>query len=290
MADVEVDGPLAATDRDLPASVTAVLDEVESEGPGLYGPESVAWRVNRERALGLGSISAMLLQWAHPALAQSGVDYYPDTGPPFEVSMSVYDFLATITFGSVDEAVEEALHLREVHDRVTGTYDRDLGSYAAGDPYAASEPDDLRFVHAAMIDHALRAYELFVGDLTTAEREQYYQESQRLGRLIGIPASSYPDTLDGLYDEYERVIETELVVGRYAMQLQETMFEAAGPTRPLQRLLAVGLLPEPVRDAYGYAWSSRRQRVLDGVARLVRSALPHLPDRVRYVEAYRDAR
>lgn len=284
------DASLTAIDRDLPASVTAVLAEVEADASGLYGPDSVSWRLNRERALRLGCVSAMLVQWAHPALAQSGVDYYPDTGPPFAVSMAVYDFLETITFGTVDEAVREALDLRDVHDRATGAYDRDLGRYAAGERYDANEPADLRFVHATMIDHALRAYELFVGDLSEAERERYYQESQRLGRLVGVPASSYPDTLDGFYDEYERVIDAELEVGRYARQLQRTMFEAAGPTRSVQRLLAVGLLPEPVRTAYGYPWSGTRQRVLDGLAALVRSSLPHLPDRLRYVEAYRDAR
>lgn len=277
-------------DDDLPDAIAEVLAEVEAPETGLYGPDSVSWQVNRERTIQLGSISAMMLQWAHPALAQSGVDFYPDTGPPFSVSLSVYDFLATVTFGTVDDVVEAARDLRGVHDRVTGTYDADLGDNDAGDRYTANAPDDLLFVHATMIDHALRAYATYVGELTDDERERYYRESRYLGRLLGVPASRYPDSLEAFYDYYERAMDEELEVGRYAMQLQATMFEAAGPTRPFHRFLAAGLLPEPIRGAYGLPWSSTRQWLFDRFAAGVRAALPVLPDRVRYVDEYRRAR
>lgn len=282
------DGPTA--DGELPDAVARVLAEAEAPETGLYGPESVSWRVNRERSVQLGSISAMVTQWAHPALAQSGVDYYPDTGPPFYVSMALYDFLSTVTFGTVEEVKEAVHHLREVHDQVNGTYDHHLDNYEAGDRYTANAPDDLLFVHSVMIDHVLRAYEAFVGDLTDSERERYYQESQYLGRLLGVPAGRYPTSLDGMYDYYERVIDEELAVGQYAKQLQSTMFEAAGPTRLLQRFLTAGLLPRAVRTNFGFRWSSTHGWLFDRFAAGVRTALPVLPARVRYVDEYQERR
>ena len=37
--------------------------------PGLTGPDSVMWRISRERVVALGGLSAVLLQLAHPLVA-----------------------------------------------------------------------------------------------------------------------------------------------------------------------------------------------------------------------------
>ena len=48
---------------------------------GLYGPASVAWRLNREATLLLGAgPRALLMQIAHPLIAE-GVDQFYEIGP-----------------------------------------------------------------------------------------------------------------------------------------------------------------------------------------------------------------
>src|SRR4030088_1209065 len=43
--------------------------------PGLFGPDSVTWRVMREPLLILGGGRALLMQAAHPLVAQGAIDH-----------------------------------------------------------------------------------------------------------------------------------------------------------------------------------------------------------------------
>jgi uncharacterized protein (DUF2236 family) len=86
-----------------------------------------------------------------------------------------------------------------------------------------------------------------------------------------------------------------LAVGAQAREVARQLLypPATDPTRPaawLTRLVTVGLLPEKIRDAYGFPWSPRRERSLRIVARTIRTLLPALPGIVRYWSASRDSR
>ncbi|MEM9822996.1 MAG: hypothetical protein AAF985_18090, partial [Bacteroidota bacterium] len=41
-----------------------------NQAQGFFGPDSVTWRIYREPSLLLGGVSALLLQIAHPAVAE----------------------------------------------------------------------------------------------------------------------------------------------------------------------------------------------------------------------------
>jgi uncharacterized protein (DUF2236 family) len=51
----------------------------------------------------------------------------------------------------------------------------------------------------------------------------------------------------------------------------------AWPVTSTMRLITIGLLPPPVRDAYGFGWSARRERFLRLTAPTVRGLLPFVP-------------
>src|SRR4029453_11604113 len=55
-----------------------------SGDPGLFGPRSLAWRVNRETVLLLGGGRALLMQVAHPLVAAGGADPSGFTAKPFD--------------------------------------------------------------------------------------------------------------------------------------------------------------------------------------------------------------
>jgi uncharacterized protein (DUF2236 family) len=57
----------------------------------------------------------------------------------------------------------------------------------------------------------------------------------------------------------------------------------------LARLPAIGLLPPPIREAYGFRWSARRERALALLAATVRRALPLVPPVLRHWPAARAA-
>src|ERR1700682_6829354 len=46
-----------------------------NEDPGLFGPHSVLWRVNRESAVTLAGTCAILMQFAHPKVAAGVQDH-----------------------------------------------------------------------------------------------------------------------------------------------------------------------------------------------------------------------
>ncbi|HWE63047.1 MAG TPA: oxygenase MpaB family protein, partial [Chloroflexota bacterium] len=56
------------------------------------------------------------------------------------------------------------------------------------------------------------------------------------------------------------------------------------------RLVAIGLLPPPIRDAYGFRWDARREFALRLFAWLIRRLLPFMPAAVRYWPAARPQR
>src|SRR5207248_3344392 len=103
-------------------------------------------------------------------------------------------------------------------------------------------------------------YELYVGPLTRAEKEQYCREATGMAPLLGAPAGLFPDSLAAL-DRYmdEMLASGRIVVTPTARALAREMFRpplpgAAAPGLWLARLPAVGLLPPSIRRAYGFAW------------------------------------
>ena len=54
---------------DSAALIAAVERGVADPRAGIFGPQSISWRINRESALFLGAGRAALLQLAHPWVA-----------------------------------------------------------------------------------------------------------------------------------------------------------------------------------------------------------------------------
>src|SRR6185436_15676647 len=76
--------------------------------PGLYGPDSEAWRLNREATLLLGAgPRALLLQIAHPLVA-AGVDEHSDfrADPWARLAGTLKSYLR-IVYGTADAARDE---------------------------------------------------------------------------------------------------------------------------------------------------------------------------------------
>jgi uncharacterized protein (DUF2236 family) len=107
------------------------------------------WRVHADAAMFVAGIRALLLQSLHP-LAMAGVAGHSDyKGDPWGRLQRTSNFLATTTFGTVQDA--EALI-----KRVQGIHERVRGRAPDGRPYAASDPHLLKWVHIAEADSFLQ--------------------------------------------------------------------------------------------------------------------------------------
>src|SRR5690349_9256983 len=135
---------------------------------GVFGPDSVTWRVDREIVVLLGSgTRALLMQVAHPKVAAAVVDHSRYRSDPLGRLRDTLDAIYGFAFADSARANQIIEHIHALHLRVRGhTPD--------GAPYSALDPHLLLWVYATLIDSSLLAYDTFVGPLTPAERDAYY--------------------------------------------------------------------------------------------------------------------
>lgn len=281
--DVEVE-----TD-DLPPDVEALVEAVDRPEEGFFGPGTMTWRVNRENAVLLAGVSAVLLQLGHPLVAAGIADHSDFDADPAGRFQRTFAIVDNVVFGDVETAVEAALTVRRLHSRVTGGMTEAVGPYEAGATYDANDPDLLLWVWATLVDQVLVAYETYVEELSDAEHEAYYRESKVFGQLMGVPADAFPATLADFYEYYERELETTVATGDRATELKETLFDQFAVLGPLSPFFGAATMPDPCREAFGLPWSERHQRVFEVVASGVRRLLPYLPARIRYDDHYRES-
>src|SRR3989442_2252184 len=151
--------------------------------PGLYTDESITRRVNRENILLLGGGRALLMQLAHPKVA-AAVDEHSDfRSQPIRRLRRTIRMTMAIVFGDRETALAAARAVNGAHARVRG------------DDYHALDPQLLLWVHATLVDSALVTYATFVQPLAESERDEFYQESKRLGELLRIPSDVFPRSI-----------------------------------------------------------------------------------------------
>ena len=123
---------------------------------GLFGPDSAVWEVHGCIATLVGGIRALLMQAAHPA-ALTGVAEHSayDTDPLGRLERTTR-WLTITSFGSTEAIELEARRVRQMHQRVQGSYEEKSGAQAS---YSAADPRFLLWVHCAFTDSFLRAHE-----------------------------------------------------------------------------------------------------------------------------------
>ena len=149
---------------------------------GLFGPESAVWQVHGCIATLVGGIRALLMQAAHPA-ALTGVAEHSayDTDPLGRLERTTR-WLTITSFGSTEAIEIEARRVREMHNRVTGSYQEKSG---ARSPYSASDPRYLLWVHCAFTDSFLRAHEE-LGYALPQGADQYVREWSQSAKPLGL--------------------------------------------------------------------------------------------------------
>ena len=238
-----------------------------------FPPDSVIRRVDGEWALLLGGGRALLMQLAHPLVAKGVAEHSDFKNNPFDRLQRTLDASWTIVFGTNADAARTAAVIHRVHDRVVGA------------DYHANDPELLLWVHATLVDTALRVHRRFLGGLSDDEAEEFYAESMIVASLLGVPMERQPADLTA-FRTYVRTMISTLVVSEEAKhQATEVLHPKLPlpltPLMPFVRQLTVGLLPQPLRDAYGLRWDPARAVALDAASVAARQFLSRLPARLR---------
>jgi uncharacterized protein (DUF2236 family) len=160
---------------------------------GLFAPDSVTWRVHGNPTSALvGGLRALLIQSLHP-LAMAGVAQHSDyRRRPLGRLQRTAEYVATTTFGTLEQAEAAAARVRRVHRRVQGV------DPVTGRPYSAEDPETQAWIHTVEVHSFLAAHRVYGHGprLTRAEQDRYFAENVRVATLLGTPEAAVPASVD----------------------------------------------------------------------------------------------
>ena len=254
---------------------------------GLFGPDSVSWRIDRELIVLAGGSCALLLQAAHPSVAAGVVQHSTYATDPFGRLFRTLESSFAVVFGDRAHAEATLRRVNAIHGSVRGRR-------ADGAPYSALDPEALLWVHATLIDTALRVYDRFVRPLSEADAQRYHDESARAAVALGVPVGAIPATIGELRDWMDGLIADGIV--RVTPEARDIARTVLYPSRLLPRaawdvahLVSLATLRPAIRRQYGIGWTAARERGVERIAGLTRRLLPLLPPPLRHAPQARAA-
>ncbi|MGL5864030.1 MAG: oxygenase MpaB family protein, partial [Phycicoccus sp.] len=148
-------------------------------GERWFGPDDPVWRVHADASMFPGGVAALLLQSLHPGAMAGVAGHSGYRGDPWGRLQRTSHFLATTTFGTVDDAEDAIARVRHIHERVRGRDHLDR-------PYRASDPHLLGWVHVAEATSFLTAYQRFAAvPLSSDEADTYVAQSAIVAERLG---------------------------------------------------------------------------------------------------------
>jgi uncharacterized protein (DUF2236 family) len=251
---------------------------------GFYGPNSMMWRINREAVLLGAGPAALLLQVSHPLVAQGVAEHSTFESDPFARLSGTLVTTMDLVFGDGRRAEAAVRRLNSVHAGVRGT------------GYRALDPALLLWVQVTLIVTSVEAYSRWVGPLTTAQREQFWQEARTVGTRLGIPLSQSPADWPALMDYWAQMLSDDgpIHATATARHLSPMILRPPLPLLPprvvdLLGMPGLALLPARLRDEFGIGWTRRDERVARAASLAVRAWTSAVPGPARWMPQARAA-
>src|SRR5258708_20598481 len=247
----------------LAAAVVQGVPE-EPADDGFFGPASVTWKISGDLSAPVAGLRALMIQALHP-LAMAGVDQHSDwRADPVGRLAATSSYLATLTFGERSAAERAAARVRRIHERVTGV------APETGQPYDASDPALLLWVHAALVDSNIAAGDLFGTPLSPDDADRYTEEMVVAAQLVGVPVELVPDSSAALA-KYLAWVQPQLLCTAAARASMAHLLdppalddEVAEIWQDIREATLISL-PGYARDMYGYTapalTSARRDEI-----------------------------
>ena len=248
---------------------------------GLFGPDSVCWRVHADpTSMFVGGFAALMMQALEPRALAGVFDHSSFRQDPFGRLRRTSTFVMGTTYGPRADAEALIARVRARHRSVKGIA-------ADGRPYAASNGELLTWVHVCEMYCFLRAHRRYVDPaMSLADQNRYYAEVALVAEKLG--ATAIPRSVAEV-TAYLARMRPHLQAGAGARSIHDFLSKTRPPsiaTWPFARLLyqaSVDLLPE---------WASRLsglQRFRLGRKLLARNAMRQVGPIMRWALAGQNA-
>lgn len=271
--------PLTSTDRD----------------PGLFGPGSITWRVMREPLLLLGASRALLVQVAHPLVAQGALDHSDFTGDPIGRFQRTVAWVTTVVFGTGAEAREATREINQMHRHVVGSLPRTHAtpSWGSGTTYEARDPELILWVHAALVESMLATHDAMIGGLSGRQRDRFVREWDTVVRMMGLPrGTGWRGADDMMSWMRQRIDEGVALPGAGSRSVADVILVPRlglrGPRglAELTGFITAGLLPGEIRRHYGIGWGPAHEAAHRALQLSLRGARTVMPRALRVSPVY----
>lgn len=265
----------------------------QDRDPGLFGPDSVTWRVHAEPVMALAGLRALLLQALHPRAVAGVARHSSFRADPWGRLLRTAEYVGVTTYGTTAEATRAGAHVRGLHRR--SAVDPDSGA-----SFRLDEPELLLWVHCCEAESFLTTAVRCGLRLSPAERDRYYAEQVRAAGLVGVPADDVPASVAAMTAYFDAVrpalrrTEDARRAARFVLWPPMPTAVAYGtPARGAWAALAgaaLAMLPRWARRMYALPGLPTTDVAATAAGVALRSGLLALPERVRVGPSVRAAR
>lgn len=167
-------------------------DDEEAAGHwGIFGPETVTWRIHSDPLIGLATLRSLALRSLHPEGLTSIFATARRVDDPWDRLTWASRHLGVITFGSSAEAAIASARMRAVLMQVQGVT-------ANGNEYRGDDPDLLLWLHCCQVASLIEVTRRGGLELSDDEHETYIREQLRMAALWGLEPDQVPSTRNDL--------------------------------------------------------------------------------------------
>lgn len=274
--------------------MTALADPPQTDLFGLFGPESVSWRVHADPVLVLAGLRALLLQALHPR-AMAGVAAHSGfRTDPWGRLRRTAEYVGATTYGTATEARRAGARVRGVHRRLSAT------DPETGESFRIDDPELLTWVYACEVDSFLSTARRAGARISDADADRYFQEQLTSAELVGLDPAEVPQDRAEL-DTYFQTMRPQLRTTAEARSAAAFVLvppmpawvRLGTPARPAWAALAglsFGLLPPWARRMYGIPTVPLGELATTTALRGLRRSLLLIPPGVREGPAIKAAR
>jgi uncharacterized protein (DUF2236 family) len=166
---------------------------------GLFGPDSVTWRLHAEPILWMAGFRALLLQALHPRALAGVLQNSNFRADPWGRLIRTARFYGEVVYGPTEVAQRAGAHVRRLHSRMSAV------DPATGEPFRVDDPDLLRWVYVTATESFCSTALRGGLALTEDEVERYYDEQRAVAELVGLDPATVPATPADIEAYYDRM-------------------------------------------------------------------------------------